>query len=168
MTAFPANPYFCLKTGKHDVTLTWFMADVLNLVSFPLVRMCQIDGLEGIENLAMVRTWLQEVSQKNERGGAKIAPLVSRGLRKRQPHHQGRYRVHPGLFRIKRDGDKPFAEADPTCSYRHVISSQYHKSLWYICASNYYVSVIAQLTRDCGWAAHPIAHLIRGRGWAAR
>ena len=55
MTRFPENPYFCLKSGKHDVTLTSFMADVSKLASFPYVRMYKIDGLEGIEDLAMIR-----------------------------------------------------------------------------------------------------------------
>ena len=50
MTAFPANPYFCLKPGKHDVTLTLFVVGVSKVPSFPFVRMCQIDSLESIEN----------------------------------------------------------------------------------------------------------------------
>ena len=56
VTAFPANPYFCPKPGKHDVTLTSSMAEVSDLASFSDVRMCQIDGLEGIENVAMIGT----------------------------------------------------------------------------------------------------------------
>ena len=44
-----------LKSGKHDVTLTLFMADVSGLASFVCVTMCQIDGFEGIENLEMIR-----------------------------------------------------------------------------------------------------------------
>ena len=58
VTAFPANPYFYLKPGKRDVTVTSFLADVSNLARFPAVRMCQIDGLEGAENLAMIPTQL--------------------------------------------------------------------------------------------------------------
>ena len=38
-----ANPYFCLKPGKHDVTLSSFAVDVSEVTSFPFVRMCQID-----------------------------------------------------------------------------------------------------------------------------
>ena len=34
VTVFNANPYFCLQTGKHDVTLMSFMANVSNLASF--------------------------------------------------------------------------------------------------------------------------------------
>ena len=41
---------FCLKPGKQVITLTSFMVDVSELMSFPFVRMCQIDGLEGTEN----------------------------------------------------------------------------------------------------------------------
>ena len=46
---------FCLEPRKHEVTLTSFMADVSMLASFPFVRMCPVDGSEGIENLTMVR-----------------------------------------------------------------------------------------------------------------
>ena len=71
MTAFPANPYFSLKTGKHDVTLTLFMAKILNLASFPFVRTCQFDGLEGIKNVAMIRTKLRKISREKQEGGGK-------------------------------------------------------------------------------------------------
>ena len=67
MTAFPATPYFRLKRGKHDVTLKSFMAEVSELTSCPLVRMCQIDDLEGTENLAMIHWYLRELSGENER-----------------------------------------------------------------------------------------------------
>ena len=58
------------------------MADVSDLASFPPVKMCQIDGLEGIEIFAMIRVQLREIAQKNERGGAKNSrpPPVGRGL----------------------------------------------------------------------------------------
>ena len=76
----PANPYFCLKPEKHDVTLTSFVFDVWEVTTFPFVRMCQIDGLEGIGNLVMVRLKLREMSRKNEMGRGKNSPPVSRGL----------------------------------------------------------------------------------------
>ena len=47
------------------------MADVSKLVSFSFVRTCKIDGLDGAEDLAMIRTKLREKSQKNEGGGQK-------------------------------------------------------------------------------------------------
>ena len=53
--AFPASPYLYLKPGKYDVTLTSFMADVSELARFSLARMCQIDGAEGTEIMAMIR-----------------------------------------------------------------------------------------------------------------
>ena len=53
------------KTRKHDVTLTSFMTDVSNLTSFLFVGMCKIDSLEGIGNLAIIRTSLREILQKN-------------------------------------------------------------------------------------------------------
>ena len=48
------NPLFLPKTGK-----TWRHSDVIygrrmRARSLPFVRMCQIDGLEGIENLVMI------------------------------------------------------------------------------------------------------------------
>ena len=49
------KPLFLPKTGKHDVTLTSFVVDVSEVSSFPFVRMCQIDGLKGIENLVAIR-----------------------------------------------------------------------------------------------------------------
>ena len=52
--AVPANPHFWIKPGKHDITLTSFIADLSKLTTFPFVRMCKIDGLEGTENLAMI------------------------------------------------------------------------------------------------------------------
>ena len=55
VATFPANPYFCLKPGKHDITLTSFVVDVTEVLSFPFVRMCKTDGVEGIENLVMIR-----------------------------------------------------------------------------------------------------------------
>ena len=77
MIAFPANPYSCLKPGIHDVTLTSYVADVSNIASFPFVKTCQIDGLEGIEDLATIRTQLREISRKNERGRGKKYPQLS-------------------------------------------------------------------------------------------
>ena len=68
MRAFPANFYFYLKPGKHDVILMSFMANVSKLASFPFARMCKINNLEGAENLVMIRTKLGEMSEKNERG----------------------------------------------------------------------------------------------------
>ena len=50
----PTNPYFCLKPGKHYATLTSFMTDISELASFPFIKVCQIHGLDGIENLAMI------------------------------------------------------------------------------------------------------------------
>ena len=50
---FPAN-FFNLKPGKHNATLTLFMVDVPELTSFSFVRMCQIDGSESTEILAMI------------------------------------------------------------------------------------------------------------------
>ena len=47
--------FFCLKPGKHDVTLTSFTVDVSVLTRFHFVKMCQIEGLEDIENLVMIR-----------------------------------------------------------------------------------------------------------------
>ena len=48
------KPLFLLGIGK-----TWrhsdIMADVSTLASFPFVRMCQIDGLEGIEHFVIIR-----------------------------------------------------------------------------------------------------------------
>ena len=49
VTAFLANPYFCLKPGKHDVTLTSFRAGVSELRSFSFVSLRQIDGLEVLK-----------------------------------------------------------------------------------------------------------------------
>ena len=71
MTTFSANPYFSLKPGKNDVTLTLFIVDVSEETNFSFVRMCQIDGLEGVKNLAIIRLKLREVSRNNERGGQK-------------------------------------------------------------------------------------------------
>ena len=56
------------------------MSDVSNLASFPFVRMCQIDGLEGIENLAMICAKLRKITQKNDRETKNSRPPVSRGL----------------------------------------------------------------------------------------
>ena len=55
VATFPVNPYFWLKPGKHDVTLTSFVVDISEVSSFPFDRMCQIDGLDGIENLVIIR-----------------------------------------------------------------------------------------------------------------
>ena len=55
------------------------MAAVSGLTSFSFVRMCQIDGMEGTENLVMIRLLLQEISRKTRGGGQNIAhPLQSR------------------------------------------------------------------------------------------
>ena len=57
------------------------MTDVSSLVSFPFVSMCQIDGLEGIENLAMTGTSIREISQKKREGEEKNSPSpVRHGL----------------------------------------------------------------------------------------
>ena len=58
-----------------------FMADISKLPSFPFVRTCKIDSLEGTENLAMIRLLIREMSRKKERG-AKNNPPVSRGSKK--------------------------------------------------------------------------------------
>ena len=42
------------KTWRHSDVI--YMAHASKLVSFPFVRMCKIDGLDGTENLAMIRT----------------------------------------------------------------------------------------------------------------
>ena len=56
------------------------MADVSELTSFPFVRMCPINGLEGTENLATMRFKLRKISRKNERGQKIAPPLVSPGF----------------------------------------------------------------------------------------
>ena len=76
MTAFPANPYFCLKPGKHDITLTSLMANVSEPTSF-FVGMCQIDGLEGTENLAMIGTLVTSGDIAEKREGVKNTPPLS-------------------------------------------------------------------------------------------
>ena len=38
----PAHPYFCLKSGEHDVTLTSFTTDLSEPWKIPLVRMCKL------------------------------------------------------------------------------------------------------------------------------
>ena len=74
MTAFPANPYVCLKPGEHDVTLMSFMADVSNVASLPFVKMCPIDCLEGLENFGDdLYVTSGDIAGKRE-GGQKIAP----------------------------------------------------------------------------------------------
>ena len=55
VTAFPANPYTCLKPRKHDGTLTSFVVNVWEVTGFAFVRTCRVDGVEGIENLVMIR-----------------------------------------------------------------------------------------------------------------
>ena len=49
------KPLFLLKPGKHYVTLTSFIADLSKLANFAFARMCQIDSLVSIKNLAMMR-----------------------------------------------------------------------------------------------------------------
>ena len=72
-----ANPYFCLKLGKHDTTLTSFVADVSELMTFSFVRICQIDNLEDTENIAMIPLYLRDMAEKRE--GAKNTPLSVAG-----------------------------------------------------------------------------------------
>ena len=48
------KPLFLPKNRKNDVTLTSYVVDVSEVSSFRFVRMCQIDGLDGIENLVMI------------------------------------------------------------------------------------------------------------------
>ena len=62
-----------------------FTGDVSDLVSFPFVRMCQIDDLEGIENLMMIRMELREVSQENERGSKSSPPPRQAQVKKFAP-----------------------------------------------------------------------------------
>ena len=55
------KPLFLPKTGKHDVTMMPFIADVSKLASFAFVRTGKIDGLISTENLVMIRTKLREI-----------------------------------------------------------------------------------------------------------
>ena len=48
------KPLFLPKTGKHDATLTSFLADVSELASFPFVRVSKIDSLRNTEKFAMI------------------------------------------------------------------------------------------------------------------
>ena len=62
------KPLFLTKTGKHVVTLTPFMADISILASFPFVKMCKIDGLEGTQNLVTIRTIFGKYLSKTREG----------------------------------------------------------------------------------------------------
>ena len=45
------------KTLRHSDVIN---ADVSELTSFPFARICEIDGLEDTENLALIRLLLRE------------------------------------------------------------------------------------------------------------
>ena len=55
LAALPVNPYVLVKPGKHNVTLTpYYTADLSELQSFSLVRVCHVDDQEVTEYLATV------------------------------------------------------------------------------------------------------------------
>ena len=58
MTTIPAHPYFLLKTGEHDVTLTSFMADLSKPSSILLVRMCEMDEERGMQSLMAISSFV--------------------------------------------------------------------------------------------------------------
>ena len=45
------KPYFESVDAEHDVILTSFSADPLQLSNFPLVRVREIDAQKGLESL---------------------------------------------------------------------------------------------------------------------
>ena len=54
-TIIDAELYFASTSGKHDVTLASFPADLSWVPTFPLRISCKIDATEGTESVVTIR-----------------------------------------------------------------------------------------------------------------